>query len=203
MISNPTNTSWNKTVNIVCFDIETRKLAQDLPGGWAALKAGEGGISCVVIWSSLSGRPHIFGEHTLDGAASMLEDADCVLSFNGIRFDVPVLEGVLGRKLALKNHIDLLKEVWDALSKRGIPHKGNSLGELAERTLGIAKSGSGLLAPQLADEGRWAELHDYCIHDVHLTRNLFKYVVESGGVIDSSGELLPLDLPDWLVEAEI
>lgn len=190
-------------MEVVTFDLETRKLAQDLEGGWAALKRGEGGISCLVGWSSTSGRPHIFGENTLGDAVSLIENADCVVSFNGVRFDVPVLEGVFGRNLAIKHHIDLLQLVWSALSDRGEGHKGNSLGELSERTLGIAKSGSGLLAPALADEGRWAELIDYCIHDVLLTRKLAIFAQQHGGLIDSSGELLPLGFPEWFAEAPI
>jgi DEAD/DEAH box helicase domain-containing protein len=190
-------------MHFATFDLETRKLAADLPDGWAALKRGEGGISCLAAWSSLSGRPHLFGENTLQDAGALLEEADCVLSFNGVRFDIPVLEGVLGRSLAIKHHLDMLQMVWAALSERGENHKGNSLGELAYRTLGTSKNGNGLLAPQLADEGRWAELHDYCLQDVHLTRNLFKFAQKHGGVIDSRDEMLLLTMPDWFKEAEI
>ena len=163
----------NRPASVVAFDLETCKLASDLPGGWKDLKAGKGGISCLVAWSSTSGRPHIFDAHTLSDAATLLESADVILSFNGISFDIPVLEGVLGRRLHLSNHLDLLAIIWKALDVTGEPHRGNRLTELADRCLGMAKSGDGALAPALMRDGRWGELMDYCLHDVHITRSLF------------------------------
>ena len=181
------------------FDLETMKLAQDLDGGWAALRRGEGGVSCLVLWSARTGRPHLFDANTLSESISMLEASDVVLSFNGVGFDVPVLEGVSGKNLDIKEHLDLLQLIWEKIGKQS----GYKLTECAERTLGISKNGDGMMAPQLAEDGKWGQLLDYCLHDVHLTRNLFLYAQKHGGIVDVDGELLELPLPPYFQDLKI
>lgn len=188
--------------NVVTFDIETNHLASEV-GGWAALKRGEGGISCLVAWSSASGRPLIFDENTLEDAGHLLESADVILSFNGVGFDIPVLEGVLGRKLCIKQHLDLLQMVWQALPRHAGRHKGYRLTELSHRCLGIEKTGDGLMAPTLREQGRWGELFDYCLHDVYLTRRLFQFVQDHNGVIATDGSILALDFPKWFKAMQV
>jgi DEAD/DEAH box helicase domain-containing protein len=129
----------------------------------------------------------------------MLEASDVVLSFNGVGFDIPVLEGVSGVPLKIKEHLDLLQLIWEAVGKES----GYKLTECAARTLGIQKNGDGLLAPQLAEDNKWAELLDYCLHDVHLTRNLFLYAQKHGGIIGTDGELLKLPFPSWFQDLKI
>jgi DEAD/DEAH box helicase domain-containing protein len=184
----------------ITFDLETRKLAQDV-GGWPALKSGEGGISCVSCWNSSSGRPHFFDENTLQECAALLESADVVCSFNGIDFDVPVIEGILGRKLKLGHHIDLLQLVWEALYP--VKRRGNSLDAIAKRTLGRGKTGDGAHAPALYDQGRFAELFDYCLDDVILTMDVLRFAQEHGGVIGLDGELLQLDIPEYFSKVSL
>jgi len=140
----------------------------------------------------------VYTSESLEAAACHLEAADVVLSFNGIEFDVPVLEGCINRKIILKTHLDLLRLIWSAISGR---KKGNTLDETAKRTIGRGKIGTGASAPRLADQGRWEELFTYCAGDVFLTRDLFRFVQEHGGVIGSDGKLLylhpPLHFSDW------
>lgn len=185
--------SSNKGPHTVVFDIETRKLATDV-GGWGALKAGAGGVSAIVVWDNRNRRSHIYDCHTVEAAASHLESADVVCGFNSQDFDMQVLEGVLGRRLCIPIHLDLLQLVWASTTGR---RRGNKLDELAFRTLGAHKIGDGTMAPQLADEGRWGELFEYCAHDVQLTRDLFAFAQEHGGVVGPDGEILQLSLPDW------
>lgn len=184
-------------IHVVCFDLETRKLADEV-GGWDELKKGAGGISCVVVWDNLTDHHHIYTSETLLAAAAHLEAADVVLSFNGIEFDIPVLSGCVGRRVATKVHLDLLRLIWNAISGR---RKGNTLDETAKRTLGRGKIGCGTSAPRLAEEGRWPELFTYCAGDVFLTRDLFRFVREHGGVVGSDGNLLylhpPIAFSDW------
>lgn len=186
---------------IITIDLETRFLAQDLEGGWADLKAGKGGCSALVMWNNMTERPHLYDDHCLSSAADVIEASLGVLSFNGVEFDIPVIEGILGRSLKIKHHLDLLQLVWDALPPGR--HKGFKLTELAERCLGRSKTGDGALAPRLADEGRYGELFDYCLHDVYLTRKLFQFAQENGGVVDLNGEILTLNLPYWFKDVDI
>lgn len=180
-------------LHTMVFDLETKKLAKDV-GGWDALKRGAGGVSVLVVWDSRSGRHHLFDTSTLGFGIDLLEAADVVCSFNGIDFDAPILSGILGRPLHIKKHIDLLAMVRSEPTGR---RKGNTLGDIAQRTLGYGKTGDGALAPQMYDEGRFAELHDYCIADVELTRLLFKTVQTEGGVISIDNQLMAFDLPAW------
>jgi len=183
--------------HVVAFDLETRKLADEV-GGWPALKSGEGGVSCLVVWDNLTDSHNIYTAETLEAAAVHLESADAVLSFNGAEFDVPVLEGILGRHLDLGEHLDLLQLVWHALGTR---RKGYKLDEIAKRTLGQGKIGTGTSAPRMAEEGRWDELHAYCASDVFITRDLFKFLQQHGGVVGADFKLLylypPVGFSDW------
>ena len=192
-----TNQKDPGNAHVVCFDLETRELAQDV-GGWDELRKGAGGISCLVVWDSRTNHHNIYTAETLEAAAEHLESADVVLSFNGIEFDIPVLEGCIGRRLEIALHLDLLRLIWQAISGR---RKGNTLDETGKRTLGRGKIGTGTGAPTLAKEGRWEELFTYCAGDVFLTRDLFRFVQEHGGVIGADGKLLylhpPVHFTDW------
>lgn len=187
----PVTTDRGATDHVVVFDLETRRLASEV-GGWDALKRGEGGVSALVLYDNRTHRHHLYDAHTLDAGIRHLESADLVLSFNGLEFDLRVLAGLADRRIIAPNHLDLLQLVWKALGSR---QGKNTLDAIGRRTLGYGKTGDGAHAPALADEGRWAELFDYCVADVDLTRQLFKFVQNHGGVVSANGDLLRLDMP--------
>jgi hypothetical protein len=180
-------------MGVVTFDIEIEKMVEDLPGGWEDAKRGLAGVASGVAYDSASGRYHLYDGHTLDSLGDHLEDADLVVSFNGRGFDVPALSGVLGRRLHLPRHYDLLKEIWDVAGRF---YKGWKLHDVCMRTLGVGKTGHGEHAPVLAQQGRWAELFDYNLHDVWLTRELYNHVLKHGFVVDPDGEALELEAPE-------
>lgn len=194
-------------MRVVVFDIETRKLAQDLgcdikpcmhennQCGWDALKRGEGGLSVICVWDSLTQRVHFYDMHSILNCVAHLEAADIVVGFNSEDFDIKPLEHLIGRKLVLKKHIDILQLIWNALRERGKRLKGNTLNDVCMRNIGQGKTGESMHAPQLADDGRWAELFDYCVSDVYLTLNLYRYIQEHGGVIGLDGTFLPVIVP--------
>ena len=131
----------------------------------------------------------------------MIEAHDCIISFNGVHFDIPIIEGVYGDKIHIQRHIDFLQLIWEA--HHGERETGYKLAELGPRTLGIEKSGESAKAPELAREGRWNELLDYCLGDVVITRKLAIYAQEHGGVVAPDGALLPLTFPDWFQDLSI
>ncbi len=186
------------------LDLETRRLAKDLGeggSGWRALKQGLGGASAIVIWSTEDKRPHLFDDNNVHEAVDLIESCDLLFSFNGVGFDIPVLEGLSNNHINLKYHLDLLQLVWEALGgRRG---RGYTLDDIAYRSLGHGKSGSGKDAPGIAEEGRFGELFEYCLLDVILTRDLFRFAQEHGGIMDINGDILPLDLPPWFKEVQI
>lgn len=185
------------------FDLETRKLSQDFPGTkdeqWAAIKRGEGGISALAIYDSRTKRTYLYDDHTIAEAASHLECAEAIVGYNSKEFDLPIIEGLAGRKLRIQRHYDLLVMIWDALRQRGhVRFKGNKLDEVGLRTLGRGKIEKSSNAPKLATDGKWASLFSYCMDDVDLTRELFEYIRSEGGIIGFDGKFLPLDVPTWL-----
>ena len=109
---------------ILYFDLETRLLAADLnphdrEAGWAALRAGEGGISALAIFDSMLNWAYLYDDHSINAAVAHLEQADVVVGFASKTFDVPVIEGILGRKLTLNYHYDILDEASRAYAAQG------------------------------------------------------------------------------------
>lgn len=185
---------------IVTFDLETRKGPQDV-GGWQALKEGKGGVSLLIAHVEPDDTYHFFDDHTLEAFAALLEeDPDTVLvGFNSKEFDLPIVQALLKRRVNARFHIDLFDLVKDALDREGRSReRGWKLGQAALRAMGITKPPLGAHAPELAATGRYAELINYCRHDVDLTRMLFDYVRRHGGFSDHDGSLLEVDLPKWL-----
>lgn len=189
----------------VIFDLETRSGPLDLrpddeEAGWNALREGEGGISSLVIYDSEEDWAYIYDDKTLENAARHLESADLVVSYYGSKFDVPVIEGIINRKLRLRQHLDLYSKISEEGIKNGmIGRKGDfTLNAVCSRTLGCGKIGNGAHAITLIKEGRYGELFNYCAHDVLLTRKLFDYICQHNGVQGLHNSFLPIILPDWM-----
>lgn len=148
-------------------------------------------MSALVISDSQTERMHLYDKHTLEGAVAHLNMGDLLVGFNSSNFDTPCIEGVTGLRVERPQY-DILAEVYRALGHR---EKGYSLDAIAGRTLGFHKSGDGASAPELAARGRWAELFDYCMNDVHLTRSIYNHIVDLGYIVDINGERLSLPAP--------
>ena len=152
------------------FDLETKRSAQEV-GGWS--RAGEMGLSVGVVYDS---RLDGFVAYLEDEVEQMIEhlfDCQLVIGFNNRRFDYRVLSGYTDRDLYQLPTLDLLEEINNRLGYR------LSLDRLAEETLGMKKSGNGLLALKWYKEGELGKVTEYCREDVNLTRNLFLFAVES------------------------
>ena len=139
----------------------------------------------------------------MEKAADLLESCPHLVTFNGIGFDIPVIEGILDRKIPLSYHFDLLSLIWEALNDKRASKRGYTLNDVAHRTLGRGKRGSGTHAPALAEDGHFGELFEYCLQDVLLTRELAQFVQQHGGIIDVNGEVLPLPVPEWFSDLRI
>ncbi len=204
----------------IFFDIETRALARDYGNSWPRfIEAGGGGISAVAMIQVESARmeynptklrmtlPNIPLPSPVQGAEgtgtvsisfwddkmpstdlkAALEGADRVVSFNGIGFDIPCLEAFIGEELEIAEHYDIFAQIKAA----GAGMRGNGLGKVAERTLGLDKTGEATFAPELAASGRYAELWEYCLADTILTKMLYEEILAGRGLETSSG---PIDL---------
>ena len=193
-------------MRIVFFDMETRRHAKELhpdtDAGWEALRRGEGGISALAIWDSQDSWPYLYDDHTIEAAARHLEAADVAVGFRSAGFDVPAIEGVLGRSLALRRHEDLYVNIVRVAADRGsVGTKGDfTLDRLSKLNLGRGKVDHGEHAPELARRGHWARLFHYCMDDVRLTRDLFRVIQSKGSIRITGGRTLNLSFPDWLKE---
>lgn len=178
----------------VTFDLEIAEPISEHKDGWAAAKRGECGVASVVCFDTITDRFHLYDPFNIENCIKHLNAADLIVSFNGIEFDVPCLSGYTGLAIH-RPHYDILQDIWTSLGdgKRG--HGVWGLGKCAERALGIGKSGSGESAPKLLHEGRIAELLDYNLNDVHLTRRLANYIHDHGSVPRPDGTPLRLKGP--------
>ena len=171
-------------MHIVVYDIEIAERVYDKPKpgqlGWDDARAGRAGISAVALWDSLTGRPHLYSGKRIAECVEHLNSADANLGWNSDEFDKPAIEGFSGLTLDV-DQFDLRQFILHALQDKYA--KGYRLGQVCERTLGLAKSGDGAGAPQLAKEERWDELFDYNINDVWLTMHLHNHIVQHGYVI--------------------
>lgn len=193
---------------VVVFDLETRLDTKDLSPhdekhGWELLREGKGGISALVIYDYQEDWCYIYDEHSIDSAVAHLEYADVVIGYFSAKFDVPVIEGIIGRKLRLKTHIDIYTEIAEASAKKGhVGRKGDfTLDTVAKRCLGQGKISSGKMVSHLFKERRFAEIFNYCAHDVKITRDVFNYIVEHRGIQGLNNSWLAVSIPEWIREA--
>lgn len=189
-------------MRLVFFDLETRKLAADLDPndekhGWTLMREGKGGIYGLMIYDSAEQWLYPYDDDDLLEIAAHLENADVVIGYNSEGFDRPAIEGQLGRKLVLKESIDLMLCIKEALGKIGVRYwkRGQyTLGAVCSRTLGRTKSGEGKLAPHLPP----GEMFRYCGNDVRLTRDLYEHILRENGIISVDNTFLPVELPEYL-----
>lgn len=137
------------------------------------------GFGVGVVWDSKEQEFSTFKD--AKKMAEKLMNFDGVLvSFNGIRFDIPVFLPYIDIdwffKLQQKPHLDMLKDFYDRVNGRfRVP-----LNNIAKQSCGVEKSGSGADAPFLFKQGRFKELIEYCQQDVEVTKQVFLYGLKNG-----------------------
>jgi hypothetical protein len=152
--------------NIVYFDLETQKSAEDV-GGWDNIK--NMGMSVAVTFSSTRGDYRIYGEKEVDSLIKELWRADLVVGFNNLRFDYEVLHGYTVLDLTQVPTLDIMVELQKTLQHR------LSLDAIAGATLGVEKTSEGLQAIRWYREGRLMDIAEYCCYDVKITRLVHEY----------------------------
>src|SRR5467141_43131 len=84
------------------FDIEIAKSIEETPGGWDGARKGEAGFSCACIYDSETNHTWLYGPLDVDALGEALEEPYVIISYNGLGFDVPALEGLMQRKLGIR-----------------------------------------------------------------------------------------------------
>ncbi len=154
-------------MNVVYFDLETQRTANDA-GGWS--KKQDMGMSVGVTYSTATGEYRIFPEKRVNELIDQLMRADLVVGFNVVNFDFEVLLGYT--ILDLKEHVRALDLMLDVEAKLG--HR-LALDSIAQATLGVGKTADGLDAIRWYREGKLTQIAEYCCFDVKVTRMVHEY----------------------------
>jgi len=154
------------------------------------------GIATIGVWDAYDNRPHVFCDDNLDEWLALVAKRDWVISFNGHRFDDPLLEAN-GAGYPAEKSLDLAALIWRAA---GIPvgehPKGLSLDAICRANNLPTKTGNGADAPQLWQDGKIGKVIDYCLGDVLCTLALFQLIYQHGQITDPrTGSALTVTLP--------
>jgi DEAD/DEAH box helicase domain-containing protein len=157
-------------MNIVYFDLETQKTANDV-GGWD--KKRDMGMSVGVTYSTGSGEYRVYPEKRVDDLVSQLLRADLVVGFNIINFDYEVLMGytILDLPHQLRT-FDMLVEVEKIAGMKP------KLDNIAMATLGVGKTADGVDAIKWWREKRVLDIAEYCCFDVKVTKLVYEHALE-------------------------
>jgi DEAD/DEAH box helicase domain-containing protein len=164
----------------VIFDVETKKFFDET----GTNNPADLGVSLVSLYfrqlhpdfSEKTGEMHSFWEHQFSDMWGYFQQADRIIGFNSISFDVPALKPYSPAGFAKLPHFDILNEVYKSLGRR------YSLDSFSKQTLGRGKIDSGANAVkywQSADPKLLHQLQSYCEADVALTRDLYDYALKN------------------------
>jgi len=155
--------------NIVYFDLETQKSAEDV-GGWDRIRDMR--MSVGVTYSTARGSYLIYEEARVNELIEELRRADLVVGFNVLRFDYEVLVGHNDFfDPSQVPTLDMIVELQKQMTFRP------SLDSMATATLGVEKTSEGLQAIKWYREGKLLEIAEYCCFDVKITWLLHEYGV--------------------------
>lgn len=187
----PAPTEKKKEPNIVYFDLETMRGADEV-GGWSNIK--KMGMAVGVCYETASKKYHTFEEHQVTDLINLLKSADLIVGFNHIRFDYEVLRGYNSFDFNKLPSFDMLIELNNLLGHRV------KLDSIAKSTLGISKSADGLQSLQWFKEGKMDLIKEYCQQDVKVTKDVFEHGVNKKFVnIDNYGTAKKVDV-EWQIE---
>ncbi len=148
----------------IVLDIETQNIFER--GNRDASKLR---ISFVGIYDYSTGKYEGFFEADLPKLWQVLEHCDRLIGYNIKGFDIPVMNAHYAGDLTKLNQLDLMEEI--------AKHTGFrlKLDDVAQATLGVGKSGSGLDAVKYYQEGKLDLLKEYCLQDVKVTKQVYEY----------------------------
>lgn len=153
------------------FDIEANNLLRDATKIW-----------CIVAYDDESGLYHIYVDEpflapintqaytNIEDMLYVLSAAPYLCSFNGIMFDLPLLNKLHGFEYDLNKQVDLCLDSRVQYPDRG----GHSLAYFGQ-----------LLRFPKGDHSNWSkfsqEMLDYCIQDVRVTEKTYHYLKQEAG----------------------
>ena len=168
-------------INEVFFDVETKNLFNDK----GEFNPKDLGVSIVSLYKrkvdvnlrEIEGEMLSFWEKDFGKIWPIFQNAERIIGFNSINFDVPALQPYADFPLSKLSHFDILLMVKEAFGKR------ISLDSIAKETLGKEKSDIGVNAVFYWQEGggkNLEKLRKYCEMDVQITKEIYDFVIKNG-----------------------
>jgi len=139
----------------VFFDVETKKLFSEINTN----NPGDLGVSVVSVYKreldsnqkEIQGEMRSFWEHEFTDMWKIFKEADRIIGFNSLKFDVPALQPYALFCLAELSHFDIMKKVRKSLGRNAVRYW---------------RSG---------DKESLRKLRTYCEMDVQITRKLYDF----------------------------
>lgn len=159
-------------MSYLVLDLETRQSFRDV-GGFDPARLT---VSLVGLYDAARGEERVYRLEHLAELGRVLRPAPRIVGFNLLGFDYAVLRPVLDFDPYTLPTVDLFDHLQRILGFRP------KLDDVAAATLGLRKSGTGLDAIRLYQQGNWEALARYCLDDVRLTKDLYEYGLTNGHV---------------------
>ncbi|MBM3204905.1 hypothetical protein FJZ48_02925 [Candidatus Uhrbacteria bacterium] len=171
----------------VVLDIETRNTFQDVGAYNPSLLQ----VSLVGVYFYETDTFESFLCEDLPKLWPRLEKADRIIGYNLFHFDYPCLQQYYTGDMMRLPTCDLLVEIEKKLGFR------IKLDDVAQATLGVGKSGHGLMAVEYWKKGEIDKLREYCLQDVRVTRDVYDHALQQGEVsyMDRQGQKQTISLP--------
>ena len=133
-------------------------------------------VSLVGVYDFATDTYQSFLEPELHKLWPLIEHADRMIGYNIDGFDVPVLNTYYPGDLSRFATLDIMKEIEKKIGFR------IKLDDVAQATLGVGKSGTGLMAIEYFRRGELDKLREYCLQDVKVTKDVYLSGQEKGEV---------------------
>lgn len=171
----------------IVLDIETQNTFQDVGAYNPTLLS----ISLVGVYFYETDTYEAFFEQDLPKLWPRLERADRIIGYNLLGFDYPCMQRYYTGDMNRFPTVDLLVDIEKKLGHRV------KLDDVAEATLGVGKSGHGLMAVEYWKKGELDKLKDYCLQDVRVTKDVYEHALDHHEVFyfDRQGNKQRIDLP--------
>lgn len=129
--------------------------------------------------------PRIWMHDNRAGLLHELDQADLIVTYNGWKFDAPVLAANGWGNIPQSKHYDLLREIWRALGKDPdvfdeTTHSNYGLNKMCQENNLPGKVGHGAQAPIDFQLGSYGSLTTYNVDDVFKTAELYERATRLG-----------------------
>jgi len=178
----------------VVLDIETRNIFQDV----GSRNPVDLDISLVGLYDYETNSYHSFLQEEFENMWEILEKTDLIVTYNGDHFDIPILNKYYKRDgrgdLTTIRSLDVMKEVKNSSGR------WPKLDQIAEGTLKVNKTGTGLEALNWWKAGEIEKIREYCLNDVRITKDVYEYALKNKKLLFKEGPFIreiKLDTKHW------